>query len=123
MAGIAFKDAIAACPLIAILRGITPHEAVPVGTALIEEGFRVIEVPLNSPEPFRSIGALSQAFGDQALIGAGIILMSPPGQKAIRDGAKAIGDACEPGDKDPCIPVGNRTSDPSASMCHTSLWF
>ena len=61
-----------ACPLIAILRGITPAEAVPVGTALWQAGFRVIEVPLNSPDALRSISALRAAL-PQALIGAGTV--------------------------------------------------
>ena len=57
------RAALAACSLIAILRGITPEEAMPVGTALIDAGFRVIEVPLNSPRPFESIQRLARAFG------------------------------------------------------------
>ena len=74
MGGVTFTDALAACPLIAILRGITPDEAVPVGAALVEEGLCVIEVPLNSPEPLRSIAALSKAIGDRAVIGAGTVM-------------------------------------------------
>lgn len=74
MTALSFSEALAACPLIAILRGITPDEAVPIGTALVEAGIRVVEVPLNSPEPLRSIAALAQAFGDRAVIGAGTVL-------------------------------------------------
>ena len=60
-------------PLIAILRGITPAEAVPVGRALVEAGWALIEVPLNSPLPFDSIAALARAL-PQALVGAGTVL-------------------------------------------------
>lgn len=60
-------------PLIAILRGVHPDEAVELGSELIDAGFRLIEVPLNSPDPFKSIGALVERFGGQALIGAGTV--------------------------------------------------
>jgi len=60
-------------PLIAILRGIAPDEAVDVGIALFETGFRIIEVPLNSPEPIESIRRLAAALGDRATIGAGTV--------------------------------------------------
>ena len=54
-----FEGAFAALPLVAILRGLTPGEAVGVGRALADAGFRLIEVPLNSPDPFASIAALA----------------------------------------------------------------
>lgn len=69
-----FEDAVARCPLIAILRGIRPDEAEAVGAALIEAGFTLIEVPLNSPEPLESIARLADTFADRAVIGAGTVL-------------------------------------------------
>jgi 2-dehydro-3-deoxyphosphogalactonate aldolase len=63
-----------ALPLIAILRGILPDSAVPIGQSLLDAGFHVIEIPLNSPEPLESIRRLAAAFGDRARIGAGTVL-------------------------------------------------
>lgn len=62
------------CPLIAIIRGVVPDEVEGIGDALCEAGFRIIEVPLNSPEPLRSIERLARRYGDAALIGAGTVL-------------------------------------------------
>ncbi|WP_346837653.1 2-dehydro-3-deoxy-6-phosphogalactonate aldolase [Microbulbifer sp. SAOS-129_SWC] len=61
------------CPLVAILRGITPDEIIAVSQALIDSGFTIIEVPLNSPRALDSIRLLSQHFGDRALVGAGTV--------------------------------------------------
>lgn len=61
-------------PFIAILRGVTPDEILPVGRALKEEGFTIIEVPMNSPEPIESIRRLAAEFGDELLVGAGTVL-------------------------------------------------
>ena len=61
-------------PLMAILRGITPEECEPVVEALFAAGFRMVEVPLNSPQPLQSIERIAKAFGDQMLIGAGTVL-------------------------------------------------
>ncbi|WP_033069018.1 2-dehydro-3-deoxy-6-phosphogalactonate aldolase [Thalassospira australica] len=60
--------------LIAILRGVKPHEAADMARALVDAGITMIEVPLNSPEPLKSIAAMKDAVGDAALIGAGTVL-------------------------------------------------
>src|SRR3954452_4574581 len=62
------------CPLIAIIRGVTPDEAEAIGEALHDAGIRIVEVPLNSPEPIRSIERLARRFGDDMLVGAGTVL-------------------------------------------------
>jgi len=67
-------DCMAACPLVAILRGIAPDEAQAVGEALLAAGFTILEVPLNSPEAVESISRLSKSLGSRALIGAGTVL-------------------------------------------------
>ena len=68
-----FQSAMQVLPLVAILRGLTPPEAEPVGDALVGAGFRLLEVPLNSPEPLASIALLRRRFPD-ALVGAGTVL-------------------------------------------------
>jgi 2-dehydro-3-deoxyphosphogalactonate aldolase len=72
--GADFRRFLAQCPLIAIIRGVTPDEVEGVGEALFEAGFRIIEVPLNSPEALRSIERLARRIGDRALVGAGTVL-------------------------------------------------
>lgn len=69
----ALAQAMAQLPLIAILRGLTPTEAPAIGAALVDSGFAIIEVPLNSPEPLQSIATLTRQF-PHALIGAGTVL-------------------------------------------------
>jgi 2-dehydro-3-deoxyphosphogalactonate aldolase len=61
-------------PLFAVLRGITPEEVDAVGDSLVEAGFRILEVPLNSPRAFESIARLARRFGDRCLVGAGTVL-------------------------------------------------
>ena len=68
-----FNTALSALPLIAILRGVTPAEALPIGQALVSTGWTLIEVPLNSPQPLDSIAAMVGAF-PQAMVGAGTVL-------------------------------------------------
>lgn len=67
-------DCLSPLPLIAVLRGITPDEIAAVAEALTAEGFRILEVPLNSPQPFESIRRLAQGHGDRCLVGAGTVL-------------------------------------------------
>jgi 2-dehydro-3-deoxyphosphogalactonate aldolase len=82
-----FRRKFAECPLVAILRGVKPDEIVAVGDALIAAGIGIIEIPLNSPDPLRSIEALAKHVGDTALVGAGTVLTV--GQ--VRDVARAGG--------------------------------
>lgn len=77
------------CPLIAIVRGVTPGEAVEIGHALFEGGIRIVEVPLNSPDPMASISALADSLGDKALIGAGTVL-TPKDVRRVRDSGGRI---------------------------------
>lgn len=62
------------CPLVAIIRGVRPDEAEAIGEAILSAGIRIVEVPLNSPEPLASIERLAKRFGEEALIGAGTVL-------------------------------------------------
>lgn len=71
---IEFDSAFARCPLIAILRGVKPDEVGAIGEALVEAGFTIIEVPLNSPDPLDSISRLASALEGRAVVGAGTVL-------------------------------------------------
>lgn len=100
-------------PLVAILRGLRPEDAEPIGRALVESGFAILEVPLNSPHPMHSIERLQGAFGDRVLVGAGTVLTTravgevaaaggrlivmPHGDEAIIRAAKDRGLYCVPG--------------------------
>jgi len=99
--------------IIAILRGIQPGEVLEIGQALINAGITTIEVPLNSPDPLKSINLLAEAYGDTAAIGAGTVLspqdvadvasaggrliVSPDCNTAVIDATKAAGLASYPG--------------------------
>jgi 2-dehydro-3-deoxyphosphogalactonate aldolase len=69
-----FDQAADHCGIVAILRGVTPDEVAGVGDALYEAGIRIVEVPLNSPEPLLSIAALVARFQDRMVVGAGTVL-------------------------------------------------
>ena len=110
---VALRQALAKLPLVAILRGLAPESALAVGQVLVDAGFRIIEVPLNSPRPFESIGLLAKAFGPRVLVGAGTVLRTedvahvkdaggrlivmPHGDTAIIREAKRQGMICMPG--------------------------
>lgn len=77
-------------PLVAILRGVTPERVEGVAEALFGAGFRAIEVPLNSPEPFKSIGILAKTFGDRCLTGAGTVLSESQVDQVADAGGKLL---------------------------------
>jgi 2-dehydro-3-deoxyphosphogalactonate aldolase len=74
-------------PLVAILRGVTPEEIVPIGRALADVGFAIIEVPLNSPRPLESIALLRESLADEVLVGAGTVMS----ERQVREVADAGG--------------------------------
>lgn len=76
--------------LVAILRGIHPHEAIAIGQVLVDAGFRAIEVPLNSPDAYASIKKLSEVFGKNTLIGAGTVLQPDKVDQVASAGGKLI---------------------------------
>ena len=100
-------------PLVAILRGVTPEEVAGVSDALVEAGFAIVEVPLNSPRPLESIERLHAKFAEEILIGAGTVMtpaqvkdvaaaggrliVMPHGEAEVVRAAKAAGLACMPG--------------------------
>jgi 2-dehydro-3-deoxyphosphogalactonate aldolase len=69
-----FRRYFAECPLVGIIRGVTPAEAEAIAGALYDGGIRIIEVPLNSPQPLESIRIIAERFGDRTLVGAGTVL-------------------------------------------------
>lgn len=108
-----FAAAVRAFPLVAVLRGLRPDEAHAVGEALYAAGFRLVEVPLNSPEPMASVAVLRRTLPADALVGAGTVI-DPADAERVRDAggqmafaphfdpvvvgaAKAAGLVCVPG--------------------------
>ena len=83
------KRRLAECPLVAIIRGVTPSEAEAIGAAICEAGIRIIEVPLNSPEPLKSIEILAKSLGERALVGAGTVL-DPADVTRVKDAGGRI---------------------------------
>lgn len=101
------------CPIVAIVRGVRPDEAEAIGAALEKAGVAIVEVPLNSPDPLKSIAILSRVFGDRMLVGAGTLtdaaqvaqvadaggrlIVTPHADAAIVRAAKAAGLLAAPG--------------------------
>jgi 2-dehydro-3-deoxyphosphogalactonate aldolase len=85
-----FRTWLEPLPLIAILRGLSPEESVAMGTAIADAGFRILEVPLNSPRPLESIRLLADALGDRCLIGAGTVLSVDAVAEVADAGGKVI---------------------------------
>src|SRR5436190_1061726 len=84
------RAALSYCPIVAILRGVKPDEIDGVGDALIEAGVTVIEVPLNSPQPFESIARLAARHGHHALVGAGTVLEATDVARLKEAGGKLV---------------------------------
>jgi 2-dehydro-3-deoxyphosphogalactonate aldolase len=84
------RAALSYCPIVAILRGVKPDEIDGIGDALIEAGLTVIEVPLNSPQPFESIRRLSARHGHHALVGAGTVLENADVARVKEAGGKLV---------------------------------
>lgn len=83
-------DALAECPVVAIIRGVKPDEALGVGEALYAEGVRGVEVPLNSPDPLESIRRLAREFGDRMMVGAGTVLEPQSVDEVAQAGGRII---------------------------------
>lgn len=85
-----FDAALKAQPIIAILRGLTPDEALDIGEALVAAGIKILEVPLNSPRPLASIGKLAKALEGRALVGAGTVLSVEDARAVFDAGGELI---------------------------------
>lgn len=84
------EDALAECPVVAIVRGVTPDDVVDHATALYDAGVRGVEVPLNSPEPLESIRRLVEAFGARMVVGAGTVLSAGRVDEVAKAGGRII---------------------------------
>ena len=85
-----FAETIAAMPIVAILRGVKPDEVIAVAQAIFDAGVRVIEVPLNSPDPLISVARLAAHFGNRAIVGAGTVLTIDDVTRCKAAGAQII---------------------------------
>ena len=85
-----FRLYFAECPLVGIVRGVAPDEAEVIAQALYDGGIRIIEVPLNSPEPFESIQIIAEKFGGRALVGAGTVLDSADVSRVAQAGGRLV---------------------------------
>jgi 2-dehydro-3-deoxyphosphogalactonate aldolase len=85
-----WDTALAENPLIAILRGLTPARAIAVADVLVEAGFRIIEVPLNSPDPLNSISQIATKYGDRVIVGAGTVLTENDVTEVVDAGGQII---------------------------------
>ncbi|HZZ68510.1 MAG TPA: 2-dehydro-3-deoxy-6-phosphogalactonate aldolase [Phenylobacterium sp.] len=83
-------DALAECPVVAILRGVRPDEAPDHAQALYAAGLRAIEVPLNSPDPIASIRALARAYDERMVVGAGTVLSAERVEAVAQAGGRII---------------------------------
>lgn len=85
-----FQESLRRLPLIAILRGVTADEVVELGKVLLESGFRVIEVPLNSPKPFQSIQRLRESLPADCIVGAGTVMSATQVREVASAGGQII---------------------------------
>ena len=87
---LSFRDWLARCPLVAILRGVRPDEVEAIADALAARGIAILEVPLNSPDPLTSIRRLAARFADRMLIGAGTVMTASEVAEVAAAGGRLI---------------------------------
>jgi 2-dehydro-3-deoxyphosphogalactonate aldolase len=85
-----FRHYLDQCPLVAIIRGVKPDEVEAIGQAICDGGIRIIEVPLNSPDPLQSIERLAERFGNDVLVGAGTVLEPADVRRVADAGGRVI---------------------------------